>query len=740
MADFLKTPGVWRRVLLNGLLILQGIMTVSGQTEPSPPPLTRIAEIRSLTREEAAEQRPVVVRGVVNYSGRGRSDFIIEDGSDGCFVSMESSEAPLSVDQIKVVNSLEVGMLVEVRGVTLPGGFAPTILMASVEIVGNVRISAPLKVSLAELRTGSYDCRRVELRGVVQRVYRESGETTKARFEIAAQDGGFAVHMDDTNGLDIENLVDSEVRVSGICCIFFSVRGEVHGVYLRVPTSQEFTIIKPATADPFAVPEAAGLALLPFRREPPSLHRQRFSGIVSLSHQSRFLYVQTKRRGFRVNTSSSEVFSPGDVVDVSGFVERSNGFGVMNEALVRKGGRAPIPKPLAVTPSQVLNPVTVSPWTLRGEDYEGSLVMMRGRLAKFENAPDLKSKRFYVDCQGMLINAIFPEHVTTDELSRFQLGSEVELTGICASQLDVLWPENFVARPIGFSILLQGAEGIKVLRGPPWWTSERLRIMVLSLISVAAVALGWVSLLRRTVKRQSQRIEQALTTHRDTELEYQAALRERQHLAADLHDGLQQIIVGASFRLEAAEAYELDVSEDLRHQLDAARAAVQRALHALRDSLHSLRGIEEGPREFAALVEHMVVWMDHWPENAVRVEVKGEPFPLSRQVMGSLLMLVQEASSNAFRHGKALSITVTVHYGRDALELSIADDGLGFDPQKAPGMSEGHFGLDSLRNRMKWLDGTLQVQSRVGAGTCIIATLSRRNAEPESSDFTTSFS
>jgi len=335
----------------------------------------------------------------------------------------------------------------------------------------------------------------------------------------------------------------------------------------------------------------------------------------------------------------------------------------------------------------------------------------------------------------MLIAASLPENLPVAQLARFQLGSEVELTGICSAQLNVLWPENFVARTIGFSLLLQGAESIRVLSGPPWWNPARLRMVVISLVSVVAAALAWVFLLRRRVRQQSQRIEVALSTHRDTELEYQAALRERHHLAADLHDGLQQIIVGASFRLEAAEAYELDASEELREQLDAARAAIQRALHALRDSLHSLRGIEEGPREFAALVEHMVAGMDHWPEGAVRVVVQGDAFSLSRQVMGSLLMLVQEASSNALRHGKACSITITVQYMATGLELTIEDDGQGFDPLKAPGMTEGHFGLDSLRNRMKWLNGSLLIRSKADTGTCVIAHLPRHIAESKPTDF-----
>ena len=68
------------------------------------------------------------------------------------------------------------------------------------------------------------------------------------------------------------------------------------------------------------------------------------TGVVTLARAGQFVYVQTKERGFRVNTRSGDVFTPGDVVEATGFVTPTNNFAVMNDALLRKTGRTAVPE------------------------------------------------------------------------------------------------------------------------------------------------------------------------------------------------------------------------------------------------------------------------------------------------------------------------------------------------------------------------------------------------------------
>jgi signal transduction histidine kinase len=71
---------------------------------------------------------------------------------------------------------------------------------------------------------------------------------------------------------------------------------------------------------------------------------------------------------------------------------------------------------------------------------------------------------------------------------------------------------------------------------------------------------------------------------------------------------------------------------------------------------------------------------------------------------------------------------VTLRYDPALLELRIDDDGRGFDPAKAPGPKEGHFGLESTRLRMKWLGGSVEIDSAPGRGTHVVCTVPKATA------------
>jgi len=77
--------------------------------------------------------------------------------------------------------------------------------------------------------------------------------------------------------------------------------------------------------------------------------------------------------------------------------------------------------------------------------------------------------------------------------------------------------------------------------------------------------------------------------------------------------------------------------------------------------------------------------------------------------------IVQEALSNAVRHGKASRVEVRTRPRPKSMELSIRDNGVGMDTTIAPGL-----GLESIRSRVTRLGGTLQIQSAKGQGTKLI--------------------
>ena len=90
--------------------------------------------------------------------------------------------------------------------------------------------------------------------------------------------------------------------------------------------------------------------------------------------------------------------------------------------------------------------------------------------------------------------------------------------------------------------------------------------------------------------------------------------------------------------------------------------------------------------------------------------------------------VIQEALNNAVRHAKADSIEITLEKDGQTLKLEVSDDGIGFD--KAQARSSEHIGLSSMRERVRLLDGTLNIHSTPGAGTTVSAVVPLTGDEP----------
>jgi signal transduction histidine kinase len=83
----------------------------------------------------------------------------------------------------------------------------------------------------------------------------------------------------------------------------------------------------------------------------------------------------------------------------------------------------------------------------------------------------------------------------------------------------------------------------------------------------------------------------------------------------------------------------------------------------------------------------------------------------------ALFRIIRELGSNAVRHGKATVIKVVGAIERDVLLISVSDNGCGFDPENRPGIAEGHFGLQGITERVRHLNGRLEIRSAPGQGT-----------------------
>ena len=204
-----------------------------------------------------------------------------------------------------------------------------------------------------------------------------------------------------------------------------------------------------------------------------------------------------------------------------------------------------------------------------------------------------------------------------------------------------------------------------------------------------------------------------------------AIVEERERIGRDLHDGIIQSIYAVGLSLE-------DVPDLMEDEPDVARARVERAIDSLDQSIRDIRNFIFGLRpellEQAGLVGGLAALADEFRVNSmVDVDLDTaavDESDLPSEVVAQLLSIAREALSNIARHSRATRGSVFIEARMDALELIIADNGVGFDQTKP--RSAGHQGLVNMRARAASIGGNLQVQSESGVGTRIIVTAPRR--------------
>ena len=706
------------RLFIVSALLCQGSLLAGTET----PPLTRVTDIRALSREDAAKARAVKIRGVVAWRRAGPdSGLVIYDHSEGIYVDCHVAvQRGIWNGGDPTERNWNPGTLIELEGVTDPGGYAPVILPATIRSVGTAPLPLPQRLPIGRLLSGNDDSQRIEVEGVVQAISPPDRDGLSTLVMVV--DGHRCrVRFERGNELTGAALVDAEVRVRGVFAPMFNVRGEVTGLKIHCMGAEDIDTLKPPAADPFHAPRISVDRLLPFSPTRVPFHRQVTQGVVTLVRPGEFFFIQQGNAGIRVRSNDVNV-KVGENAEVAGFVEMTHTLASLGNATVRSLGHGIPPEPERVTIGQIIpSKAGRGARYVTTNDYCGRLVRLHGKLIRIERDGMNHPVLLWLESEGLMFSAMLPTPAL--EPAPWEEGSELALSGVCEIDLVEAPPgENWITTS-GFHLWLRTPGDVQVLHAPPWWTAARLRFTLIGAGVAIALGLVWISLLRWLLFRRTERLEEAMTRHRNVELEYASAQRERLRLAVDLHDGIKQHIAVASLRVEAAAGHLPASPEAAASHLDSAYNALLRTQTELEECLWGLHAVADGPPDFVDLLRHVTSIAENWPADAVVIRSQGQPRHLARDVAGSLLLLFQEACGNAFRHGHANTVSVTVIYGADALDLRIADDGNGFDPHSAHGPERGHFGISGMKKRMHWLHGSLHIAPLEKGGTEVHAKL-----------------
>jgi signal transduction histidine kinase len=223
---------------------------------------------------------------------------------------------------------------------------------------------------------------------------------------------------------------------------------------------------------------------------------------------------------------------------------------------------------------------------------------------------------------------------------------------------------------------------------------------------------------REELYRELQDREMRLRSFAEQLIDSQEAAHKQ--VAADLHDGLAQMIVSIHQHLQAclrlvpdgpASAYLNQASAIARESSQETRRLLANLRPPMLDDFGLVAALQ---RHLAAVAESA-----SWTTDCTTM---GTPYPLPPSVETAAFRIFQELLTNIRKHAQATAVATTIAFDADALSLSVADNGCGFDTASVPADGQ-RIGLWGIRERVNLLDGSLELVSAPDRGTRVMVRL-----------------
>lgn len=509
--------------------------------------------------------------------------------------------------------------------------------------------------------------------------------------------------------LQLEELIGSTVSLTGVSVPSdLSDRKQIGRTYkvadirsiIRLPTAAEPSRILPDIRDIRNLrPE-----------EIAALGRHRAIGtVLAIWGENRSLVRMDGDLLTRIEFDKGRLPACGDRIEVTGFPESD----LFHVNLIRATW-----KPLPANGNHDEAPLDVtSPRHLLADaqgnrqidySYHGRCIRIRGTVIGLPSVGS-GNGRLLLQADGF----VFPVEATpsTDAFDGIRLGSEVEIVGTCIMEMEDWRPNAVFSRIKGFFIVPHSAADVCIVSNPPWWTARRLTVVIGTLLAALVAIFFWNTSLRRIAERRGRELM------REQVERIRATLKteERTRLAVELHDTLAQNLTGVTMELEAAKRLIDAGKASLLPHLELGSRTLKSCRDELRNCLWDLRSraLEE-PDMNTAILRTL---KPHADSLSISVRFNVPRRRLSDNLAHGLLRIVRELVINAIRHGRATSVLIAGVLDGNTLRCSVRDNGRGFDPGNAPGILKGHFGLQGIRERIRQLGGTFELDSTPGKGT-----------------------
>jgi signal transduction histidine kinase len=642
--------------------------------------LDSVAAVRGLGADEVAAGVPVALEATVTFSSPRFATLFVTDGLGGIFVEQAASS-----DE----GGLKAGDVVRVKGVTGPGMFAPVVRATEVMVVSSGPLPPGRWVDGEELARPDQDSNWIEVEADVKEVT-QSG----ASLRLECQAGSYQFLAEVPAKLEPEDvpwdLAESRVRIRGVAATIFNSGRQMTRRLVRINSLDDVRMLGPSRD---AAPQPMRVTIDRLLRidGPGPSDLVRISGIVNLALPGRGFYLRTEEGGIWVQTAQPIAAKSGALVEVDGW-PRAGGikpFIRARRAVVVGAGISS--GPLRLTARKALH-----------SRHDSELVSVDAEL--LEGIRTAEGMTLELRDAGSLFRAVLPDGASGLPPGVVP-GSRVRVTGIA----EILPAEPAAPFLVDSKLVLRlrSIADLALLAPPPWWTVRR--VVGLAAAIIAGLLLVY---LRARIRR-----------HRESEAqrrEFEVVLSERGRFAREIHDSLAQGLTSISLQLECVRDELTRDPESAASHVETARALVRDSLREARRTIWNLRPLALGEADLASALKGYAADLTRSGKVSCGQEIEGSPRPLPVEHENALLRIGQESLTNAIRHAKARRILVRLRFGDGWVSLVVSDDGDGFDVSERFGKG---FGLSGMRERVVALGGSISIDSKLGEGTEVSATL-----------------
>jgi diguanylate cyclase (GGDEF)-like protein len=445
----------------------------------APPALTTVAAVRALTSAQAAESRPVDLKGIVTFYDHAQQVFFFQDSTGSIYVHTEH-DYPVAA-----------GSRVEIHGTTGPG-YTTEIDPTEIRETSRGPLPKPIFVSYAEAARHENDCRFVTMEGIVRsstlqtvgqsRVYLLDFEVDHRMMEIAISNDP---HFDPVQ------LLDATVRATGNLSGDFNARDQIVGLQLTVSDAGQVVVLKPAARNFSEIP-VIPLGIL-VRSDSMMLppERIRTQGVLTLYDPGERMVIKDGDDTLPIQTRQMDPMTIGQRVEVTGFPAAINGSPALEMAqAVAAGG---------VTP---LSARDISFADAMSGKFSNDLVALEGEVVSETREHHLDT--LTVRSGNRIFQALYRKSLEDmDPIPWYEPGTKIRVEGVC-----IVHTRGFWGSVESFQMHLRSERDIRVLALPSWWTVRHMLFLTSGLLGAVLLIFGWGIWMRRRLGIQEALLRQ----------------------------------------------------------------------------------------------------------------------------------------------------------------------------------------------------------------------------------------